>query len=46
MNSSRAKRASWVKSVQLKGAPVADGVVNRLESVMMMTWGSPFFPFT
>ena len=33
-------------SLQLKGTPVARGVVNRLSRVMMMTCGLPFCPFT
>jgi hypothetical protein len=35
-----------VKSFQLNGALVSRGVVNRLERVMMMTWGSPFLSLT
>ena len=46
MNWSRAIRATGVKSFQLKGTPVARGVVKRLESVMMMVWASPFLPLT
>src|SRR5262245_51135312 len=33
--------ATGVKSFQLKGTPVASGVVNRFDSVMMMLCGSP-----
>ena len=46
MNSSRASRAIGVRSFQLNGTPVWSGVVNRLDSVMMMVWASPFLPLT
>jgi len=39
-------RATGVRSFQLKGTPVASGVVKRLESVMIITWASPFLPLT
>src|SRR6476469_108139 len=35
-----------VMSFQLKGTPVAIGVVNRFDSVMMILLGSPLAPFT
>ena len=35
-----------VRSFQLNGTPVAIGVVNRLDSVMMILCGSPLAPFT
>ena len=35
-----------VMSFQLKGTPVAIGVVNRFDSVMMILFGSPLAPFT
>ncbi len=35
-NSSRSSIATGVRSVHLNGTPVASGVVNRLESVMMI----------
>ena len=35
-----------VMSFQLKGTPVAIGVVNRFDSVMMILWGSPLASFT
>ena len=38
--------ATGVMSFQLKGTPVAIGVVNRLESVMMILCGSPLASFT
>ena len=34
--------ATGVKSVQVNGTPVASGVVNRFERVMMIFSGSPF----
>src|SRR5687768_8720857 len=45
-NSSSASIATGVMSFQLNGTPVASGVVNRLESVMMILCGSLFAPFT
>ena len=33
--------ATGVRSFQLNGTPVASGVVNRFESVMMILWGLP-----
>ena len=38
-NSSSASIATGVRSFQLKGMPVASGVVNRFDSVMMILWG-------
>src|SRR4030042_629055 len=35
-----------VSSFQLKGTPVARGVVKRLDRVMITVWGSLFFPLT
>ena len=35
-----------VRSRQTKGTPVANGVVNRLDSVMMILWGLPLSLFT
>src|SRR4030042_6526735 len=35
-----------VRSFQLKGRPVARGVVKRLDKVRVITCGSPFFPLT
>ena len=35
-----------VMSFQLNGTPVASGVVNRFDSVMMILCGSPLAPFT
>ena len=40
-NSSSASIATGVRSFQLNGTPVASGVVNRLDSVMMILCGSP-----
>ena len=34
--------ATGVISFQLNGTPVARGVVNKLDKVMMILWGSPF----
>ena len=45
-NSSSASIATGVRSFQLNGTPVASGVVNRFDSVMMILCGSPFAPFT
>ena len=45
-NSSSASIATGVRSFQLNGTPVASGVVNRLDSVMMILCGSPFAPLT
>jgi len=45
-NWSSASICTGVRSFQLKGTPVASGVVNRFESVMMILWGSPFAPLT
>src|SRR6188768_3607002 len=45
-NWSSASIATGVRSFQLKGTPVASGVVNRLESVMMILFGSPFASLT
>src|ERR1700694_770665 len=36
--------ATGVRSRQLKGIPVASGVVNRLDKVMMILWGLPDDP--
>ena len=38
--------ATGVRSFQLKGTPVASGVVNRFDRVMMMVCGSPADFFT
>jgi len=46
MNWSSAIRAIGVRSRQPNGMPVWNGVVKRLESVMMMVWASPFLPLT
>jgi len=35
-----------VRSFQLKGTPVARGVVKRFDRVMITIWGSAFFPLT
>ncbi len=40
-NSSSASIATGVRSFQLKGMPVASGVVNRFDSVMMILCGLP-----
>src|SRR5258706_10427847 len=45
-NWSRAIISTGVRSFQLKGTPVASGVVNRFESVMMILCASPLAPFT
>ena len=45
-NSSSASIATGVRSFQLNGTPVASGVVNRLDSVMMILCGSPLAFFT
>src|SRR5262245_51767109 len=45
-NWSSASMATGVRSFQLKGTPVASGVVKRLESVMMILLGSPFASLT
>ena len=45
-NSSSASIATGVRSFQLNGTPVASGVVNRFDSVMMILCGSPFAPLT
>src|SRR6476660_2400480 len=45
-NSSSASIATGVRSFQLNGTPVASGVVNRLDNVMMILCGSPFAPLT
>src|SRR5688572_988196 len=46
MKLSSASICTGVRSRQLNGTPVASGVVNRLESVMMILCGSPDAPFT
>ena len=38
--------ATGVRSFQLNGTPVASGVVNKFESVMMISCGSPLFFLT
>jgi len=38
--------ATGVNSVQLKGTPVASGVVKRFDRVMTILWASPFDPLT
>src|SRR5688572_17270521 len=43
---SSASICTGVRSRQLNGTPVASGVVNRLDSVMMILCGSPDAPFT
>src|SRR5512145_1841513 len=45
-NSSSASIATGVKSRQLNGTPVASGVVNRFDSVMMILCGLPLSPLT
>ncbi len=45
-NWSSASIATGVRSFQLNGTPVASGVVNRLESVMMILLGSPLASLT
>src|SRR6478736_2586103 len=45
-NSSSASIATGVRSFQLNGTPVASGVVNRLDNVMMILCGSPFAALT
>src|SRR5258706_2690518 len=45
-NWSRAIMSTGVKSFQLKGTPVASGVVNRFEHVMIIWCASPLAPFT
>jgi hypothetical protein len=45
-NSSSASIATGVRSFQLNGMPVASGVVNRFESVMMILCGLPREAFT
>lgn len=45
-NSSSANIATGVKSFQLNGIPVASGVVNRFDSVMMILCGLPDDVFT
>src|SRR6185369_7375480 len=44
-NWSSASIATGVRSFQLNGTPVASGVVNRLESVITILFGSPFASF-
>src|SRR5688572_23697782 len=44
-NSSSASIATGVASSQLNGMPVASGVVNRLDRVMMILWGLPLESF-
>jgi hypothetical protein len=46
MNSSRARRATGVRSFQENGTPVWSGVVKRFDRVMMMVWASAFLPLT
>src|SRR5712692_2105586 len=46
MNWSSAIRATGVRSRQLNGMPVWRGVVKRFDSVMTMTWASPFLALT
>ena len=43
---SRASICTGVRSRQLKGTPVARGVVNRLDRVMTILWALPLSPFT
>ncbi len=45
-NWSSASIATGVRSRQLNGTPVASGVVNRFDSVMMILCGSPLAPLT
>ena len=45
-NSSSASIATGVRSSQLNGTPVASGVVNRLDRVMMILCGLPASPLT
>src|SRR6185437_15166068 len=45
-NSSSASIATGVRSRQLNGTPVANGVVNRLDSVMTIFSGSPLLSLT
>ena len=45
-NWSKANMATGVISFQLNGTPVALGVVNKLDKVIMILWGSPFASLT